>query len=396
MNILIYYIKELYPHSGGVERVSCNLAQEFMSRGHKVTFLIKKRVLSKVEKTICDMCSLETKDFSERDILYKIENVIQENKIDIILNQDFFDLKFMEIINKNFSVPVITAYHTRPVMNINELKPAKGIFKDSVIKSFVKTISLKYRYNKKIKHENNQINRMLKNSSKLVFLSKSFVQDVIDCMSIEESKKNKIISISNFTDLKVDYTCNLNDKKKIVLFVGRLSYEKNVGRLISVWENLYSKYPDWSLRIAGDGPQIEDLKEYIKNKQMKNIEFLGFVDTSNEYKKASIICMTSNFEGFPMVLLESTMYGCVPMAFNSFSSIYDIIDDNKNGIIVEAYDIKKYQRKLNELISNENYRLNMQNQALRINFKLNKEKIVEQWLKLFEEVVNDRRSHRMD
>lgn len=66
--------------------------------------------------------------------------------------------------------------------------------------------------------------------------------------------------------------------------------------------------------------------------------------------------MTSNFEGFPMVLTEAMQFGCVPVAFNSFEAIADIIIPEKTGELVTPFSIKEYKEKLSLLIENVTYR----------------------------------------
>lgn len=60
--------------------------------------------------------------------------------------------------------------------------------------------------------------------------------------------------------------------------------------------------------------------------------------------------MTSNYEGFSMVLIEAMQYGCVPFVFNSFASLPDIIDDKVNGYVITPFDEGEYVQKIKEFI----------------------------------------------
>lgn len=64
---------------------------------------------------------------------------------------------------------------------------------------------------------------------------------------------------------------------------------------------------------------------------LRNIEFKGTQPSEPYYAESSVLCMTSTYEGFPMVLIEAQQYGCVPMAFDSFEAVHDIIEDGENG-----------------------------------------------------------------
>lgn len=62
---------------------------------------------------------------------------------------------------------------------------------------------------------------------------------------------------------------------------------------------------------------------------MERVVFTGWQDPESFYRDASILCLTSDFEGWGMVLTEAMTFGAVPVAFNSYAAITDIIDDGK-------------------------------------------------------------------
>ena len=102
--------------------------------------------------------------------------------------------------------------------------------------------------------------------------------------------------------------------------------------------------------IVGDGEQRPILERKAKN--MERVNFVGFSDPVPYYKESAIFCMTSNFEGFPMVLPEAMSFGVVPLAFDSFPAVSDIIIDNKNGFLIPPFSIKQYVKKIEILINN--------------------------------------------
>ena len=126
-------------------------------------------------------------------------------------------------------------------------------------------------------------------------------------------------------------------KKKQILYVGRIEWrQKRVGRLIDIWKRIYKKFPDWELVIVGDGPIRQD----IGTESLKDGSGL-FSPVGKTlrpfYRDASILCLTSDFEGWGMVLTEAMTFGAVPVAFNSYAAITDIIDDGKNGLLVPPF-----------------------------------------------------------
>ena len=65
-----------------------------------------------------------------------------------------------------------------------------------------------------------------------------------------------------------------------------------------------------------------------------------------DFKLATILCMTSASESFGLVLVEAMSYGVIPFAFNSFPAVTDIIQNGINGFLVEPFDIEQYAERL--------------------------------------------------
>lgn len=78
------------------------------------------------------------------------------------------------------------------------------------------------------------------------------------------------------------------------------------------------------------------------------------------YKRAQIICVSSTYEGFSLVLTEALQYGVIPVAFDSFESVHDIIDTGKNGFLVKPFQINYYANILKSLMFNDNLRQQIQ------------------------------------
>lgn len=168
-----------------------------------------------------------------------------------------------------------------------------------------------------------------------------------------------------------------------MLFVGRLdNRSKKLFTLIDIWYRLCKLYPQWKLIIVGDGPDKDVLIN--KAKDISNIEFKGYQDPREYYEKASIFCMTSIFEGFPMCLTEAMQFGCVPVAFDSFSAVYDIIKPGETGELVKSFDKKEYVGKLIHLIDDETYRKKLSKNAFQYVKRYDIANILPKWIELIE------------
>ncbi len=128
----------------------------------------------------------------------------------------------------------------------------------------------------------------------------------------------------------------LPNKQKEVIYVGRLDYnQKRVYRVIETWALLDKEYPDWRLTIVGDGAERKNLEKLTQDLNLHNISFEGFRRPEEYYKRASLLVLTSEYEGFPLVLAESMSFGVVLVVYGSFSSAYDIIRSGENGVVVK-------------------------------------------------------------
>lgn len=388
MNILIANTQEFNPRIGGVEKISTDLAQALIDMGHSVKFVACIRSpYSQEYNPIVQQLILPSSTYLEKKNIEEFSKYIIENNIEIVLNQAGNILEFTELcakVTKISGIFLITTIHINPLNTLSALKDFKfSKLNKKDFKPFIRMILYPYRYFKTLKSERKKYKEIVNISNKIVLLSGRYLGELQ--FLIGKSYNYKVVDIANFTTKCKVESCE--KKEKTILFVGRLDFgHKRPDRIVEIWEKIYNYYPDWSLKIAGDGSFKEQLINYTKKRKIKNIEFLGFCDVDKEYEKAEILCMTSTIEGFPMVLIEASIYGCIPIAFNSFNSLYDVIDSGKNGYIVPAYSKRKYIKILRTLIENDDLRKKIRKETLNINKKFAKEIIVKKWIDLFNEV----------
>ncbi|MFI3140909.1 MAG: glycosyltransferase [Clostridia bacterium] len=391
MNILIFNNREMIPTIGGIERISCSLAVEFIQRGHNVWFASTLKADFDFNGQLpSKQYILPSENVLVTENIKLLTNIITDNKIDIVINQSAHVIECVNLCAKacDKNAKLVSVLHFNPtfVLMLSKNLPFSKVVNSKNFHDYICWILKPIFHVKRKRYLKKIYSAAAKNSSKLILLSDNYKSEILNYIDIKD--EYKVVGINNFTETQTQI---INDEKKnTLLYVGRLDFgQKRPDRIIEIWENIYKKYPDWKLKIAGDGPLKDDLMKYVARKNIQNIEFLGFVNLEKEYEKAKILCMTSTYEGLPMVLIEGANYGCVPIAFDSFASLHDIIDNEENGIIVEKFNLKEYQRKLEKLMFDEKYRAMIQKQSFKINEKFNKEKIITQWLELFENLVSE-------
>lgn len=96
--------------------------------------------------------------------------------------------------------------------------------------------------------------------------------------------------------------------------------------------------------------------------------------------------MTSAYEGFPMSILETMQCGCVPIAFDTFSAIRDLIEDGKSGYIVENDHFDDFAEKMYFLMQNEDVRAQMAENGMQLVQRYSVDNIMKQWCDLFKKL----------
>lgn len=169
---------------------------------------------------------------------------------------------------------------------------------------------------------------------------------------------------------------------KNIVFVGRLSAEKGVMRLLRIWESASKQLPEYTLSIYGEGPAKAEMKEYINKHYIDRVEFKGFCNNLKDiYTHADLLLMTSDTEGFGMVLIEAMYYGVPCISFDCPVAPKEIIADA--GITVPAFDEQTYANDVISLLS-DNQRLRaLQQKSIARARDYYIDKIVQKWLALF-------------
>ncbi len=180
------------------------------------------------------------------------------------------------------------------------------------------------------------------------------------------------------------------EKERLVIYVGRMSYaDKRVDRLVTIWESIYKKYPDWQFILIGSGKELPALQAMVKEKKLERISFLGKVeDTFPYYNRAAIFCLSSQMEGQGTVLMEAQQAGVIPIAFDCSAGVRGILSPNgENGILIPPFDMQAYTNELGELMSDASTRAHIQKNILIKAEEYSVDVIVKQWDELFKSVL---------
>ena len=174
-------------------------------------------------------------------------------------------------------------------------------------------------------------------------------------------------------------------KQNILLYVGRLDItQKRSNLLLPLWKKIQEKAPDWKFHIVGEGPQLEALKYQVRTEQIENVELFGKQDPDTYYAQSGIFVMTSAFEGFPNVLIEGMSFGTVPVCFDSYGAVSEILRSGQDGILVKDLDLDMMTQSVLKIMHDKRLRRSMSESSLQSASKYVIETVYEQWIREFE------------
>lgn len=203
-----------------------------------------------------------------------------------------------------------------------------------------------------------------------------------------EWKSNNIKVIPNPLTFYPDQIASQVSKK--VIAVGKQSYQKGYDRLLLSWKQVVEKYPDWHLEIYGTFDASQPLEKLASELQIANsIHFFKPVKNIDaKYLAASIFALSSRYEGFGMVIIEAMACGLPCVSFDCPYGPADIIQDGKDGFLVENGDTNQFAKKLLELIEDKENRSKMGKAAKENVKRFLPENVIGEWDKLFKSLLS--------
>lgn len=166
------------------------------------------------------------------------------------------------------------------------------------------------------------------------------------------------INLTNFTGVERDYEFRRQyaaDNEKIILFMGRLVYEKGVQHLISAMPKILQNYHDAKLIVAGKGGMMDELRNQVNSMGIGNkVYFTGYLSSKQVvkmYKCADISVFPSTYEPFGIVALEAMLAG-VPTVVSDVGGLNEIVTHKEDGMKCYAGNPNSIADSILELLFN--------------------------------------------
>ena len=349
---------------GGEERMCVLLANELSKRGYKIIvvtlnqfvnerswFIVNENVKTYTLRRNRYEKKLFSYKFFERLPLLRYKRILQKNNIDIVIDVDIHQSLVTTKVTKGTDIKVISWDH----FNYERFR-----------KRWSYNIMLDCFHSGEV--------------DKLVLLTKS---DIVPYVEKERFPETFICQIYNPSPIESEKYMEHN--QKIVLAIGRYNEQKGFDMLLQSWSLVEQQCNNWKLEIVGDGPMRSSMEKQIMNLNLKNVQLSHYTDEIIEkYKNASIYVLSSRYEGFPLVLLETQAMSLPVVSFDCKTGPNEIIKDGYNGFLVEPENTEILAEKILTLINDDVIRKQMSRNAFEESKKYKIDNIVNQWENLID------------
>ena len=374
---------------GGIEVVAATLASCFVRHGHHVviaTFHAPNALT--VSRTDERVKIYKLGDYKcNRQNVDALRKILIEHQIQVVINQWGLPLVPCRVLNKakkGLNIKTIAVYHNQIDTNAR-----------------IKDVEIA------LDGCTNPIKRCLLHLKKAAFRmvtsrSMAYVYRHTDLYQV--LSPSYIPLFSNFTGIKhpdhlmvqtnpvtldsSDFAYSFPKKQREIIYLGRIDYnQKRVYRVIDTWAKLEAKFLDWKLTIVGDGVERENVEKQVVDYGLQRVFFEGFQQPKSYYERASILLLTSEYEGFPLVLAGCMSFGVIPVVYDSYSAVRDIIADGKDGVVIpyekNGYDADKAAGMLAQIMQNDSLRDMMAHAAIEKSKAYSAERIYQEWMRTF-------------
>ncbi|MDL2243310.1 glycosyltransferase [Bacteroidales bacterium OttesenSCG-928-J19] len=402
----ILQINKYYYIKGGAETVFFNTIKLLEEQGHTVIpFSLKsdKNFDSPYSSYFVDYPEL-----SESGVLTKIKNISSflynkeaARQLERLIIDEKPDIAHIHLMFNSFSVsilPVLKKYNIPVVLTVHDYRlvcPAytfingKGIICEECLekKSYMPCIKNKcYRGN----FPNSMLLALDAYMRKNGIVPTEYIDEFVFVSSFAQKKHIQVSSdykrstiLYNFTNIQP----SSSPKKDYILYFGRISEEKGLSTLIKTMQEL----PHLSLKIAGTGPLLSELKETAPD----NVEFLGFKsgnDLTDYIKKALAVILPSEwYENGPMVIPESYMLG-TPVIGSRIGGIPEFIDEGETGYLFDPGNAEQLKVAIEKAInlSPEAYARMCENALAYAEKTFTKEVYYEKLISLYNRIISNK------
>lgn len=381
----IVYLYHSIAIKGGAERIITEKMNYLSQTGYEIyliTYLQGNHPLSYNLNSNITHIDLNTRFFT----LYKF-NIIKRIILQHLLEITFKKKLRKEIKKINPAIFICTTYSIDLFEKI--IDSIKGIQCKKILESH---ITLSYLLEENVKSKNRIKNIIQRHKNKKNFKFTKGFDSIIVLTNKERhiwnDKKINVKIIPNFISSNTGIQKQKLKDNRSIICVGRLNKQKGFDLLIEAWNKLALKYNDWHIDIFGDGEEKKYLEKKISNLGLDVSIKIHYLTNEiyNEYINHSFLVLSSRAEGFALVLIEAMSCGTPCVSFNCPCGPDEIITNGVDGLLAKNGDIDDLADKIEWMITHEKERKEMGIKARESAKRYDKDVIMAQWIKLFDEI----------
>ncbi|WP_294080872.1 glycosyltransferase [Proteiniphilum sp. UBA5384] len=384
----ILFLHDTFP-AGGAERITIDIANYITTFGYEV--YVSARTLNVCENKSIQVIELPDKKTIDSHInIDFLTRTVKELHIDIFVLVVLQLVELFEEIHTKTGCKLVFSLHSIPLWEIthhlyekkNKSRGSIGKMLEWHLLTYPKTMWLR-KYDKPMI---NTYDRIYQLADAYTVLCDEYKREYLRKWAPSQDKIDVIYNTERVVE-----TVNL-DKKKQVMFAGRLTYaDKRIDKLLKIWKRVYKKAEEWELIIVGDGPEREHLERYVNRKRIERIKFAGYTnDVQSYYNDASILCLTSVYEGWPLCLSEAQANGVIPVAFDCTAGVREMLSPSEvNGFLIPPFKLGRYAKTLLALIKDTEKQNAMRPGLIAKAAQYSPDIVGENWLNLFDSLLKD-------
>ncbi len=253
---------------------------------------------------------------------------------------------------------------------------------------FTKTKSIGTERNNPYKYKSTKFNTLLRKIFYRLCNGYIFQTKKSACFFTKKLRKTDIVIPNAIFNESIYSLTPPKSREKIICAVGRLTEQKRFDILIDAFKQIESKIPDYNLIIFGEGELREKLEKQIKDYNLQDRIFLPGKnpDAVKVVNRASVFVLSSDLEGMPNALMEAMALGVPCVSTRCDMGPEELIENNKNGILVETGSSNEIAKAILKIIENSDLACELSENARKLIKTHSIETISEMWLEFLKNI----------
>lgn len=378
MRIII--IHRSFALTGGAERVIIDKANYLTSKGHTIKLVSYEQGAHPLSYPLDDSVAIEDMDCRfftlskyaslahlyhflklKRKFKVSIQKIIRQFHPDVVVLASDWQFLIGPLLKATGDIPVICEFHNSYDYIVKNIGNSRFGIKEKMTRAY-------YHY----------VISDISNCARLISLTENDAR--------HWRKLNKHVSV--IPNPLFCYPERTDDVAKLpnrIISVGRLNAQKRLDRLIEAFSYIADKHKEWYIEIFGEGTEKEALEKQIKVLGLeKRITINPPTDfIFDEYKKAQMLVLSSESEGFGLVLIEAMACGTPCISFDCPPGPSEIIDNKVTGLLARNGDTQDLAEKMDWLITHDSERQEMGRKARIASRRYEPASILKEWEKAY-------------